>query len=82
MVLDQGIKGYCEIELLFAGLIVATHFAKDCKSTLVIISATIGLLAAAWTLSMINQENLASATNALSGGYACFQHSYYVYTFG
>ena len=65
--LDQALKAIAKLELLFAGLIVATHFAKDCKSTLVIISATIGLLAVAiGTLSMINQENLASATNALS----------------
>lgn len=65
--LDQALKAIVTLEVMFAGLIAVSYLAKDCKSTLVIISTTIGLLAVALgTLSMINSENLKAATNAMS----------------
>ncbi len=65
--LNQALKAIVTLELMFAGLIAVSYLAKDCKSTLVIISSTIGLLAIALgTLSMINPENLNAATNAMS----------------
>ncbi len=80
--LDQALKAIAKLELLFAGLIVATHFAKDCKSTLVIISAN-------WSSCCSNRHSFYDKSGKFSigykrviTGYACFQHSYYVYTFG
>lgn len=65
--LDQALKAITTLEIMFAGLIAVSYLAKDCKSTLVIISTTIGLLAVALgALSMINPENLKAATNAMS----------------
>ncbi len=65
--LDQALKTIATLEIMFAGLIAVSYLAKDCKSTLIIISTTIGLLAIALgALSMIDSENLKAATNAMS----------------
>ena len=71
--LNQALKAIATLELLFAGLIAVSSLAKECKSTLVLISVTIGILAVALgTLSMINPENLSAASKALSMVMATF----------
>jgi tape measure domain-containing protein len=51
----------------FAAVIASTKNAKECKSTLVLIATTIGILAIALgALSMIEPKNLAAAAAALS----------------
>lgn len=71
--LNQALKAIALLEILFAGLIAVSYLAKDCKSTLTLISVTIGILAVALgTLSMINPENLFAASLSLSMVMAMF----------
>ena len=65
--LDRALKAIVTLELVFGALIAITAIAQDCKSTLVTLSVTIGILAMALgALSMINPENLTVATRSLS----------------
>lgn len=51
---------------MFAGLIAATHLAKDCKSTLIVLTVAIGLLSLALiSLSFIDPSSLMPATVAI-----------------
>ena len=55
------------LELLFMGLIASTKYAKDCKSTLIVMVVAIGILSAAVVgLSFIDPKNLWNATGAIS----------------
>lgn len=54
------------LETLFIGLIAVTSIAKDCKTTLILMIVTIGLLTAAVIgLSFIDPSKLQSATTAM-----------------
>ena len=65
--LKRAVTAISILEIIFAGLIAVTALAKECKSTLILLSVTIGILAIALgTLSMINPENLKAATRSLS----------------
>ena len=65
--LKRALAAIVILETMFATIIAVTYLAKDCKSTLIVISATIGVLAIALgALSMINPENLSTATNAMT----------------
>ncbi|MFI3173971.1 MAG: tape measure protein [Bacillota bacterium] len=65
--LDQAMKAITTLGLVFAALIAVTKLAADCKATLIILSATIAVLAIALgTLSMIDPVRLQTATAALS----------------
>lgn len=65
--LDRAITAISVLEIMFAGLIAVTALAKECKSTLILLSVTIGILVVALgALSMINPENLKAATRSLS----------------
>lgn len=55
------------LETLFAGLIAVTHFAQDCKGSLIVLTVAIGVLAAAVIgLSFLDPQKLAGATAALT----------------
>ena len=55
------------LEVLFGGLIAVTHLAQNCKSTLIVLMASITLLIGAVIgLSMLDTDNLKNATLALT----------------
>ena len=55
------------LELLFAGLIGVTHFAQDCKGSLIVLTVAIGVLTAAVIgLSFLDPKKLAGATASLT----------------
>ena len=65
--MKQALGAIAILETLFAGLIAVTALAKDCKSTIMMIAITIGILAVALAgLSFIKPENLVAATVAIS----------------
>ena len=65
--MKQALGAIAILETLFAGLIAVTALAKYCKSTIMMIAITIGILAVALAgLSFIKPENLVAATVAIS----------------
>ena len=71
--LTRAVAAISVLEIMFAGLIAVTALAQECKSTLILLSTTIGILAVALgTLSMISPENLKSASLSLSAVIATF----------
>mgnify|MGYP004641757199 CR=1 FL=1 len=71
--LTRAVAAISVLEIMFAGLIAVTALAQECKSTLILLSVTIGILAVALgTLSMISPENLKSASLSLSAVIATF----------
>ena len=68
--LKRALGAITMLSLVFAALIAITRFAGDAKQvqgTLIVLAVTLGIMAIALgTLSMINPENLASATIAIS----------------
>ena len=61
------------LELLFAGLIAVTYLAKDCKTTLITITVTIGLLVAALAaLTLLDQQKLLTSAASISSVMAAF----------
>lgn len=61
------------LEAMFAGLIAVTHLAKNCKSTLVLLTVTIAMMTVAlMTLAHIDTASLDSAKNALASIIATF----------
>lgn len=55
------------LEAMFAGLIAVTHLAKDCKSTLVLLTVAIAMMAVAlMTLAHIDPTSLDAAKSALA----------------
>lgn len=55
------------LEAMFAGLIAVTHLAKDCKSTLVLLTVTIAMMTVAlMTLAHLDPASLDAARNALA----------------
>lgn len=55
------------LEAMFAGLIAVTHLAKDCKSTLVLLTVAIAMMTVAlMTLAHIDPASLDAAKNALA----------------
>jgi hypothetical protein len=71
--MDRALGIVTVLEILFAGLIAVTYFAKDCKATLLMIAVTIGILAISLgALAAIKAENLKAATFALSAVMVAF----------
>ena len=71
--LGRALAAVSVLELLFAGLIAVTKYAKDCKNNLVVMTVAIGLLAGAIVaLSFIKPERLAAASFALTSIMATF----------
>lgn len=65
--LNKAIKIIGKVMLMFSVLIAATGLAKDCKSNLIVMAVTLGLLTVALAgLSMIDEESVQSATKAIS----------------
>jgi hypothetical protein len=61
------------LEAMFAGLIAVTHLAKDCKSTLVLLTVTIAMMTVALlTLAHLDPASLDAAKSALSSVIATF----------
>lgn len=61
------------LEAMFAGLIAVTHLAKDCKSTLVLLTVTIAMMTVAlMTLAHLDPASLDAAKSALSSIIATF----------
>lgn len=61
------------LEAMFAGLIVATHLAKNCKSTLVLLTVTIAMMTVAlMTLAHLDPASLDAAKSALASIIATF----------
>lgn len=61
------------LEAMFAGLIAATHLAKNCKSTLVLLTVTISMMTVAlMTLAHLNPASLDAAKSALASIIATF----------
>lgn len=61
------------LEAMFAGLIAVTHLAKDCKSTLVLLTVTIAMMTVAlMTLAHLDTASLDAARNALASIIATF----------
>lgn len=61
------------LEAMFAGLIAVTHLAKDCKSTLVLLTVAIAMMTVAlMTLAHIDPASLDSAKSALASIIATF----------
>lgn len=61
------------LEAMFAGLIAVTHLAKDCKSTLVLLTVTIAMMTVAlMTLAHLDPTSLDAAKNALASIIATF----------
>lgn len=61
------------LEAMFAGLIAATHLAKNCKSTLVLLTVTIAMMTVAlMTLAHLNPASLDAAKSALASIIATF----------
>lgn len=71
--LGRALAAVAVLELLFAGLIAVTKYAKDCKNNLIVMTVAIGLLAGAIVgLSFIKPERLAAASLALTSVMATF----------
>ena len=71
--LGRALAAVAVLELLFAGLIAVTKYAKDCKNDLVVMTVAIGLLVGAIVaLSFIKPERLAAASLALTSVMATF----------
>lgn len=71
--LGRALAAVSVLELLFAGLIAVTKYAKDCKNNLVVMTVAIGLLAGAIVaLSFIKPERLVAASLALTSVMATF----------
>ena len=65
--LDKALKAISILGLVFAGLIVATKFASDCKGTLIVLTVAIAALTASiMLLSNIESDGLKNATTCLS----------------
>lgn len=61
------------LEAMFAGLIAVTHLAKDCKSTLVLLTVTIAMMTVAlMTLAHLDPTSLDAAKSALASVIATF----------
>lgn len=61
------------LETMFAGLIAVTHLAKDCKSTLVLLTVTIAMMTVAlMTLAHLDSASLDAAKSALASIIATF----------
>lgn len=61
------------LETVFAGLIAVTHLAKDCKSTLVLLTVTIAMMTVAlMTLAHLDPASLDAAKSALASIIATF----------
>lgn len=61
------------LEAMFAGLIAVTHLAKNCKSTLVLLTVTIAMMTVAlMTLAHLDPESLDAAKSALASIIATF----------
>lgn len=61
------------LEAMFAGLIAVTHLAKDCKSTLVLLTVTIAMMTVAlMTLAHLDPASLDAAKSALASVIATF----------
>lgn len=61
------------LEAMFAGLIAVTHLAKDCKSTLVLLTVTIAMMTVAlMTLAHLDPASLDAAKSALASIIAMF----------
>lgn len=61
------------LEAMFAGLIAATHLAKDCKSALVLLTVTIAMATVALvTLAHLDPASLDAAKSALASIIATF----------
>lgn len=61
------------LEAMFAGLIAVTHLAKNCKSTLVLLTVTIAMMTVAlMTLAHLDPASLDSAKSALESIIATF----------
>lgn len=61
------------LEAIFAGLIAVTHLAKDCKSTLVLLTVTIAMMTVAlMTLAHLDPASLDAAKSALASVIATF----------
>ena len=61
------------LEAMFAGLIAATHLAKNCKSTLVLLTVTIAMMTVAlMTLAHLDPASLDAAKSALASIIATF----------
>lgn len=61
------------LEAMFAGLIAVTHLAKDCKSTLVLLTVTIAMMTVAlMTLAHLDHASLDAAKSALASVIATF----------
>lgn len=63
----KGIAAVTALSILMAGLVAVTHFAKDCKGNLIVMTVAIGVMAAAVAaLSFIRTDKLSAATGALA----------------
>lgn len=61
------------LETMFTGLIAVTHLAKDCKSTLVLLTVTIAMMTVAlMTLAHLDPASLDAAKSALASIIATF----------
>lgn len=61
------------LEAMFAGLIAVTHLAKNCKSTLVLLTVTIAMMTVAlMTLAHLDPASLDAAKSALASIIATF----------
>lgn len=61
------------LEAMFAGLIAVTHLAKNCKSTLVLLTVTIAMMTVAlMTLAHLDPTSLDAAKSALASIIATF----------
>lgn len=61
------------LETMFAGLIAVTHLAKNCKSTLVLLTVTIAMMTVAlMTLAHLDPASLDAAKSALASIIATF----------
>lgn len=61
------------LEVMFAGLIAVTHLAKNCKSTLVLLTVTIAMMTVAlMTLAHLDPASLDAAKSALASIIATF----------
>lgn len=61
------------LEAMFAGLIAVTHLAKECKSTLVLLTVTIAMMTVAlMTLAHLDPASLDAAKSALASVIATF----------
>lgn len=65
--LDRGVDAIVKISAMMALLMLVTYFAKDCKSSLLAMTAVIAMLTASVAaLSFINPDKLTSAVEAMS----------------